>query len=330
MPPVHTLKNQYRGINAHLHSYWQNIGGWDSFHTLHIGHLAAALKLRLFPMGYTTDIEPSLQIRRSDSSLAEPQSDVTIYDTNPERSRRGMTPQLQSSGSVLALPLTEVVDAEDISEKPFRSVVIYQTGRSARGKPVAWVELLSPSNKENRRDRTLYDIKRLDILRSGIVFIEIDYLHESPTTLNSIGNYVRRKGKTATTDAHPYRIAVIDPRPILAEGQAFISEFNVDDPIPVVTIPLNDDDTLDFDFGIPYQQSFEAMLYGLELVDYRELPLKFDRYSAFDQARIASRMLAILIAAEQGKNLEQLTPEILPEALPLKQSLQALEPYLTK
>src|SRR5436853_7332364 len=90
---VHSIKNQYVGINAHLHSLWQAQGGWVEFHTRHIVHLADALKAVLLPMGYTAALEPSLQIRRIDSPQPSeyPESDVSIYDLNPARPAHPLT-----------------------------------------------------------------------------------------------------------------------------------------------------------------------------------------------------------------------------------------------
>ncbi len=45
MPALHSTRNQYPGINAHLHSYWQGRGGWSRFHTNHIADLLRALLL---------------------------------------------------------------------------------------------------------------------------------------------------------------------------------------------------------------------------------------------------------------------------------------------
>jgi hypothetical protein len=90
-----------------------------------------------------------------------------------------------------------------------------------------------------------------------------------------------------------------------------------------MTIPLAGEDTLTFDFGAAYRKTFSEMLYGNE-VDYAEFPLYFERYSEADQARIASRMLAVLKAAQSGVNLETHAP--LPaETLPLEEVLSQLE-----
>jgi hypothetical protein len=45
-------------------------------------------------------------------------------------------------------------------------------------------------------------------------------------------------------------------------------------------------------------------MYGLESVDYSQLPVNFERYHAADQVRIARRMLAVLEAQQAGKDLE--------------------------
>ncbi len=301
---THTVKNQYAGLNAHLHSLWQAQGGWNAFHTAHIGDLNKTLKAKLLPMGYTTDIEPSVQIRRLEEALGTPESDVAIYDLDPHRPMQKFTSP--GGTGALVLPVAELIAESPLSEKPYGSIGIYELipEKHQAGALVAWLELLSPSNKGNREDARIYREKRLNLLRGGVVFIELDYLHETPPTFARLANY-----RTHEKDSHPYRIAVIDPRPDFETGQAVISEFDVDSPIPTVTIPLNAGDVLHFDFGIPYQKTFEEMLYGLELVDYTQLPVHFNRYTPADQLRIVNRMLIV-----QGKNLES-PPESVEEGL---------------
>ncbi|MCB0062131.1 MAG: DUF4058 family protein [Caldilineaceae bacterium] len=267
---IYSAKNQYYGINAHLHSDWQRFGGWHGFHGNHISDLLRAMRAQLLPMGYTADLANSLQIRRLDDAVPE------------------------------------TLQEPPLSEREFTAIAVYQVAHRGRdqGTPVAWIELLSPSNKGGSQDAAIYREKRSQLIHSGLVFVELDYLHESGSTLGCLGSYRIRQRQAADANAHPYRIAVIDPRPTFDEGKAYIAEFDVDEPIPTLTIPLNGEDRLLFDFDAPYQKSYTETLYGLELVDYRQLPLHFDRYSPADQARIANRMVAVLRAVERGEGLE--------------------------
>jgi hypothetical protein len=291
MSPLRTLQNQYRGVNAHLHSYFQAMGGWQDFHTAHISDLGRTLKTLLLPMGYTAEIESSLQIRRVDDSPIRPASDVIIYDQNPERFYHPTTtPSAQAGEQVY--PIEELLITSELSEKPYHAIAIYE--QAHKGIPVAWLELLSPSNKGYSEDAEHYRERRLDILNTGVVFIEIDYLHETPSTFLRLPQYHVRQGQATDPNAHPYRIALIDPRPDFQTGTVHLFEFNVDDPLPTITIPLNGEDKLIFDFGVPYQKTFEEMLYGLEKVDYQTLPLHFERYAPTDQLRIMRRMLTVL------------------------------------
>jgi hypothetical protein len=313
MDAVTAIKNQYQGINAHLHSFFQAKGGWNGFHTLHIGHLAVALKAKLFPMGYTAEIEPSLQIRRLDKPSQNPESDILIFDKDKLRPQSSPPTPLATTAT-LVMPTVAILSVLPKSEKEYAAIRVYQRSQHL-GRPVAWIELLSPSNKTNRHDLEIYQSKRQQILEQGIVFMEIDYLHESSPTIPKIPDYRTRKNRVGHPNAHPYRIALIDPRPDIYTGHAQIVEFDVDKPIPVITIPLSGADTLEFDFGAVYNQSFEAMLYGLENIDYRQMPLHFDRYSPTDQARIAARMVAILNAHQHGISLENTPLPVEPMSL---------------
>ena len=311
--PVRSVKNQYRGINPHLHSLWQAEGGWGDFHTPYIAALTVALKGQLLPLGYTAHVEDSLQIRRADGSTRYPRADISIYDLKPSRSP-GLAPYADGTGTagVLSgwvLPLVDVLDENPITEKPFRAITIYE--RDTHDQPVAWLEVLSPANKRPGDDRDSYLSKRADLLAQGIVFVEVDYLHETPPTLRRVPDYSRTQ-RLSQSKPYPYRIMVFDPRPNVDAGQASINEFAVDELIPTVIIPLNGSDRIGADFGAVYRKQYEEMLYGLETVDYAELPVHFDRYSEADQQRIVTRMLAVLEAAAHGTDLEKLDDIALP------------------
>jgi hypothetical protein len=323
MPPIQAIKNQYRGVNAHLHSHWQNSGGWDGFHTIHISDLTRVLQAHLRPLGYEAEAEQSLQIRHAGERSSYPKSDVTIYDPVPARQPREIS---SPSGNTLevVIPIPTLLDLAEEEIEYYRAIGIYQakSSRADRGQPVAWVELLSPSNKSVGRDFERYKEKRTQVLQSGIVFVEIDYLHQTPPTFARLPSYrPANRNQPPEPGSHPYHITVIDPRPDFYEGQGRTRQFDVDASIPTITIPLNAGDKLDFDFGEPYQKTFREMFYG-DKVDYSQLPEAFDLYSADDQARIARRMLAVKRAVANGDDLDNAPFPV--EEITLSMALDAL------
>ena len=314
IPLIRSIKNQYRGINAHLHSLWQAEGGWHEFHTSHIVHLATLLRMELMPLGYTAGIEPSLQIRRLDEiseTPGRPKADVALYDTHPVRPFLPVGGPVTATGQV-TLGLSELL-AQEKEITGYRALRILQLKENGeRGEPVAWIEILSPSNKRRSQDFLQYREKRLQLLESGLVFVELDYLHETPPTFTKFANYAGSgRDPRPEMGSHPYRIIVIDPRPTFGAGKAYNYEFDVDDPLPTVEIPLNSDDKLAFDFGLPYRKTLEETLFAYEFVDYSQLPINFERYNAYDQTRIAKRMVAVLQAHHTGLDLEK---ELMPTA----------------
>src|SRR5688572_1499959 len=74
--------NQYRGINAHLHSHFLHgeREGWEEFHSSHITDLTRAMNAFLPAMGYIARQERSLQIRHFDDTVSAPISDVLLSD----------------------------------------------------------------------------------------------------------------------------------------------------------------------------------------------------------------------------------------------------------
>ncbi|MDZ4764367.1 MAG: DUF4058 family protein [Chloroflexota bacterium] len=320
--PVKSVKNQYRGINAHLHSFWQGESGWEGFHAAQLIFLAIALQNVLEPLGYQADLEKSLQVRRVDDRPKYPRADIRIDDLHPNRPllAGGGDPTLLT-GVVIPI-MTAEIDAQPVDDEPYSAVAIYPDDTAQP--PIAWIELLSPTNKHPNRDTETYLQKRANLVDAGIVFVELDYLHESPPTLGYLNRYQDRHA----AQTRPYRIIVIDPRPNRREGFASINEFHVDEAIPNVTIPLSGSERILFDFDAPYQMTLTTMRYGIRKeANYAALPTHFKRYSAADQARIARRMLAVLEAARAGVDLETTTHE--PDAaLSLDAALERLQPLL--
>lgn len=318
MSPIRTIKNQYRGINAHLHSYWQAEHKWNRFHNVHVSDLMKRLQVDLYPMGYIAQIEDSLQIRRIGDDVNAPKADIIISDLEP--ANRSKMP-LQPRTSTLVIE-DLLIDELDI-DHPYSAIVIRER-ESDHAEPVAWIELLSPTNKGETRDARTYYGKRWALLESGIVFVELDYLHETPPTFEKISDYTR-----GDEGSQPYRIMILDSRLDFRQGPVELEEFGVDTvPFPL-NIPLNGSDKVKVDFAAVYQTTFEEARYGYSPdLDYHQLPVHFDRYSRVDQERIVARMLAILHAEQSGIDLETNAP--LPtELVSLETGLEQLQ-QLTK
>jgi hypothetical protein len=296
MSPVRSIINQYRGVNAHLHSRWQAEGTWNRFHNMYVAALNQALRAQLRPLGYIAQIEEGLQIRRVGDSPLRPRGDIVIRDSQPPRPVASGAGVLEPTITIPDLEL----DAEDL-DHPYMAVVIYARDDEEEERIIGWLELLSPTNKGYSEDAATYRAKRRLLLEQGIIFIEVDLLHESKPTYLRFVDYSNRQ---AQGEAHPYRVLILDPRPSYRESRTDWAEFDVDEPLPTKRIPLSGEDSILFDFNAPYQKLFVDTLYGDE-VDYARLPDHFDRYRPADQLRIARRMISVLRAAARGDDLER-------------------------
>ncbi|MBI1276633.1 MAG: DUF4058 family protein [Anaerolineaceae bacterium] len=314
MSPIRTIKNQYRGINAHLHSYWQAEHKWNRFHNVHVSDLLKLLRIELLPMGYTASIEDSLQIRRIGDDIKYPKGDIVVSDL--EFRRRSHIPLNPRTTSLVIEDL--LVNELDV-EHPYSAVVIRENV-SNLSEPIAWIELLSPTNKGDTKDARTYYAKRWALLETGIVFVELDYLHETSPTFDNLPDYTR-----GDLNAQPYNIMILDSRLDLRQGPVDLEEFGVDISPRPMTIPLNGNDEIVFDFGAAYQKTFEDTRYGFEPeLDYANLPVNFDRYSRTDQERIVARMIAILKADQACLDLEANAPFPV-ETLSLEDGLAQLQ-----
>ena len=310
MKPVKTLINQFRGINPHLHSYWQEEGNWISFHGTHLVYIARELNKVLRGMGYRAQTEQSIQVWRPGTGKPDlPRSDVVITDTNPVRA--GLPRLSSESGSTVVLDLQEVLE---ISEEPYEYLAVsIKLLADLEGEPVAWIELLSPGNKQGD-GLNEYQWKRRSLIKQGITFLELDYLHMTPPTLRSLPRYYYRQPHP---DAAPYHIHVIHPHSATERGKIEVYPFMVDEPVPTIPMTLSAADVVNFRFDLAYQVTFEETLYG-DGVDYSRLPVRFETYNERDQARILTRLIHVLRAAAAANNLEQ-SPQML-ETLPLNQA----------
>jgi len=192
-------------------------------------------------------------------------------------------------GLTKSLQIVEDSATNDDDERDLTALFIHEINAEHEGKIVTWLELLSTSNKPLGQGFLQYSWKRGEYLLSqGVPLVEIDYLHETEPPIRHIPSYPDRQ-----PNAHPYWIAVTDPRLSLEVGETRVYGFNVDEPIPTVDLPLAGSDILTFDFGPPYHQTFAGLSYFRNRADYEQEPPNFDSYTPADQQRIRARMAEV-------------------------------------
>ena len=293
--PTYLRDNQYKGVNAHLHSNLQNdTDAWSVFHGTHITLLALEIDA-LLPPGYIAEPERGLQIKPYHPVTGEEirtertkrrKPDISIYETGaPTESTTAL------SGTVTAPTLeAAAIESLTLDEEAFlTAVAIRRVEENNIGRAVTWLELLSPTNKLGGTGYHQYLEGRENTLRSGIALVELDYLHQSAPVIGRIPSYPDGEQR-----AYAYYIAVTDPRPNLREGRLRVYGFGVDAPMPVIALPLADDDTFTLDFGKVYHQTYASLSAFSRRVDYEREPERFDTYSTEDQARIQQVMQAVI------------------------------------
>jgi hypothetical protein len=285
--PVRSQRNQYSGVNAHLHSHFQVHGGWPGFHSAHITHIGESLSSQL-PPGYLVDTEQSLQIQEINPDTGERiriRPDLTVYDTTS--SHRAM-PKRSPGGAEATLmqPLIETVELPP--DLYYTALLIYQVDDdTSLGRPVTRIELLSPGNKQGE-GYLQYREKRAATLKSGLKLIEIDYLHETESPVMGLPSYPHKM-----SGSYPYNITVSDPTPSWQEGVAKTYAFTVDEPIPTTDVPLAKTDSIPVDFGTVYERTFTSMNAYSYRVDYERLPERFE-LTAFLTSPIEARMQVVV------------------------------------
>lgn len=280
---IHMLRNQYRGVNAHLHSHFQRRGGWAEFHRAHMNDLLEELQSVLWPdTGYTVRLERSIQPVHNDmfpdkSTASHPEYKVEVdeyaFSTDRDLSRL----PLQPVEPKLILPVTSLfTEDEDLM-----SVVIL------RGEQlITRIELLSPASKPPGSHYSQYLFRRTRTLLSQINLVEIDYLHERRSPVLEVPDYTKHE-----PGSYPYSIMVSHLASPTGPGHTEVYAFWVEEPIPVIAIPLAGDDVVTFDFGAAYHKTFAANnLNGLRIVDYAKLPEGIESYSENDRQRIHMRI----------------------------------------
>jgi len=290
-------KNPYRGINAHLHSMAQNPGSsptiWTSIHASHIGDITRVLNT-LLPANYHARAEQSLQIwteniDTGDERKRQPRPDVGVFRSGDSETLIASTTQEAPAGAVHLIPIRALLMEDEIT---ISSVVIYKPEDIRyMGEPITRIELLSDSNKIGGTGYKAYLHNRAVALASGTSLIELDYLHQTVSSLPGVPAYPDEP------DSHAYTLTLIDRREDEnPEQTARVYAIDVDMTLPTILIPLAGSDNLSFDFEAVYQRTFEGDRWGTS-IDYDLAPINVESYSLADQIRIRNVMQRV--AAEQ-------------------------------
>jgi len=147
------VSNLFNGFNPYTMAFLQQDGeNWDEFHKMSFGNIQNALNDDLERHGYVARLRPGLQVRIWDEDAEtwgrrrNPEPDVLITDKHP-------SPDLSDRSSPSNAPQGAIVfkaeEAAGLSaEKFYWALAIFDVqAKDKENPPVAWIELLSPSNK---------------------------------------------------------------------------------------------------------------------------------------------------------------------------------------
>ncbi|MFN8372054.1 MAG: DUF4058 family protein [Anaerolineae bacterium] len=288
---VTSARNEYRGVNAQFNSELQSpYGGWEGFHNSHVTDIVRAIR-RLLPNGYVIEPEQSFQIRATNPHSGEP---VIPKEARPDGSvyHRGQ-PSSSSLAVDFAPSATLAFDAVEMMDDPENyatAAVIRRYQNALMGDPVAWIEVLSETNLPKGSGFDQYTRKRNGALRSGIVMVEIDYLHECLPVSSRIAYY-------PDEGEYPYYALVTRPTPTWEAGKAYFYGFHVDEPILTwICIPLLNNDFVDLNLGEVYNQTYLYLF--SHRVDYSKEPPRIIIAPMIRRASATQRMAGIIAAHE--------------------------------
>jgi hypothetical protein len=233
------FQNPFVGINPLYHEMLLIQNRWMSFHNAFLVECFKTLSTKLRGSGYKVELEDTLYIHPIGQDMIRYRPDLYIST----KKTVSYPQQVQGTNAVVAV--TDILDIDDEDENPL-AIVIHRD----EGEPIAWIELLSPTNKLPNHAYYQYAGKRKVVLSMGIVFVEIDFIHTQSPTFR-YPDYSKHEN-----NAKPFHITTIIPNPSLENGVAQVLHFGVMNRIPIIKIPLLGDETVEIDLDAIYQQLF--------------------------------------------------------------------------
>ncbi len=235
--------------------YLEHPQTWSNVHHRLITAIAIALAPQVRPKyrvvveeaTYQTEGRDSLLIGMPDIAVARGRADASM----PEGNIALQTPPAQPISVILPIPSVIQQGYLEIREIANDAVITV-------------LEVLSPINKRNGKGRKDYLVKRETVLTSSTHWVEIDLLRQwEPMPI------IASKDIESTDIVSDYRILVSasEQRP-----RAELYAFNIQDPIPVVSLPLAPQEPMPtLDLNGLMAQIYEQSGYDLVL-DYRQDP----------------------------------------------------------
>ncbi len=193
--------------------------------------------------------------------------EVRIYETSGEKSTligipdnivaKSSENSLKSpeSNVAVALPSTQPLTIELSLTETIKQGYL-EVRKVGTGEVITAIEILSPINKNMGEGRIKYEKKRQHIFSSYTNFVEIDLLRQ--------GNSMITLNQNIECD---YRILV---SPSNQRPQAYLYAFNIQDMIPVFTLPLRPEDReITLDLQSILHQIYDEGRYDL-MIDYKQ------------------------------------------------------------
>lgn len=261
--PIYFRENQFNGPNPILQSYFQNTyGTWEKFHLNFVVSLSRAINLAL-PAGYYCICPESPLQMREKFEFGEPEYMRCLMVGTPD------------SGKPLLLD------------------------------PIVHLELISHTSKPAKISRTpdedeqpllnhhVYYVQHRDAIpQSGTILMELDLLHEQRPTVDPVPSY-----KDRAPDSTPYNMLVTNPHGKTENEQIYAVGMGVDEPMPLLQIPLRDGGLVEIDLNYVYNRTFLSRpQYGEAITDYEQKPTHFETYHKPDQEKILAKLEQITAA----------------------------------
>jgi hypothetical protein len=278
-----TRENQFEGVNPLLHNLFQEEGSNVSYLTF-----SSAFS---YNMAKQLNNEAALE----HDYFVVPNDQVLLHGLtlmNQEAAQVMREPALGTNGNYSWEP--EISDDTADTHSVVISMLDPDAERENHKKPLTVIEVLSPEHLGSDLGRKNYGRSRQTILNAGINLVEIHLLHRYAPARSGIPPYPDDENSTA------YHILVTCPQDTVkkADGKMVyhsqVYTWNVGEPLPVITLPLDAGQTIQLDLDELYQRTFYTQKLGV-YVDY-SLPashFSLNSYSTDDQ-QIIQNVLASL------------------------------------